>query len=414
MHKISVLFWRRHSKDDLKEASVICRITVDGDRQEFPTSIKVINNNWNQKKQRVRGTSDEANAANRMLDQIKNDINNACVDLKRSETEITARSIIYEIGGGTKADKKYTILSLYKQEIEKKQRLKGVEFSLGTIRNTISFHRSMETFLKQHLKVDDLSILKVDYDFITQFEHWGKTTELPKRKKTKWTTNSLSNNMGMLKTILEECFKKGIIKSNPFINYSIKRVVTPYRFLTMEEVEKIEALTFTEKEQKLEIARDCFVFCCFTGLAFVDTKKLSYENLIEDPQYGPCISTERQKTGIEVFVPLLDKPMKILEKYKYHPTSVKRGALLPMCSMTHYNEYLSKIQAKAGIEKKIRSHVGRHTAATYFLNNEIPEEIVCKALGIETVAVLRDTYGKLLNKTVSMHFNALNNRNKEK
>jgi integrase len=413
MHKISVLFWRRHSKNDLKESAVVCRITVDGVREEFSTPVKVINNNWNQKKQRVRGTSDEANTYNRMLDQIKIDINNICLDMKREHMEVTAAAIVFELAGGTKKDKKFTILSLYKQEVERKEKLLGIEFSKGTVFNAHSFYKNMLNFVNGHLKVDDVPISKVDYSFITSFENWGRTAELPKRRKTKWSVNSLSNNLTFLKSILEECFKKGIIKTNPFINYSIKKESTSFRYLTVEEVEKIEALTFTEDEWREEMARDFFVFCCFTGLAYADTKGLSYENLLEDSEFGFCISTNRQKTNNAVFVPLLDKPLRIIEKYKHHPKAVRKGKLLPMFAITQYNAFLGKIQTKAGIDKKIRSHVGRHTAATYFLNNDIPEEVVCKALGIESVAVLRGTYGKLLNKTVSIHFNALNNRNKQ-
>lgn len=48
---------------------------------------------------------------------------------------------------------------------------------------------------------------------------------------------------------------------------------------------------------RLEIVRDTFVFCCFTGLAFCDMKALTYDNIQDDDKGNTWIRKARAKTG---------------------------------------------------------------------------------------------------------------------
>lgn len=57
--KLTVLFWHRKSKADVKGyAPVICRISIDGDEQQFSISRKVHLTEWDQETKRVKGGAD--------------------------------------------------------------------------------------------------------------------------------------------------------------------------------------------------------------------------------------------------------------------------------------------------------------------------------------------------------------------
>ncbi len=66
----------------------------------------------------------------------------------------------------------------------------------------------------------------------------------------------------------------------------------------------------------MSMVRDLFLFCCFTGLAFIDLYNLKEENIKEFFDEGEWIVIHRQKTGTEANIKLLDYPKQIMEKYR--------------------------------------------------------------------------------------------------
>jgi hypothetical protein len=63
-------------------------------------------------------------------------------------------------------------------------------------------------------------------------------------------------------------------------------------------------------------ARDMFVFSTFTGLSYADMRNLSEENIHRGRQGNLWISIERQKTGIRYDIPLLEIPLRIMDRYR--------------------------------------------------------------------------------------------------
>ncbi|NDV79412.1 hypothetical protein D0T57_10560 [Dysgonomonas sp. 511] len=57
------------------------------------------------------------------------------------------------------------------------------------------------------------------------------------------------------------------------------------------------------------------IFYCFTGLAYIDIKNLRQEDIQLGFDNKVWIMTKREKTNINVNVPLLEIPRKILAKY---------------------------------------------------------------------------------------------------
>lgn len=75
---------------------------------------------------------------------------------------------------------------------------------------------------------------------------------------------------------------------------------------------------------RLEQVRDIFVFCCFTGLAYSDVKKLSKDNLVFGIDGDKWIKTKHTKTDTQSNIPLLPTALEIIIKYKNHPDPVQK------------------------------------------------------------------------------------------
>ena len=56
--------------------------------------------------------------------------------------------------------------------------------------------------------------------------------------------------------------------------------------------------------QRIDMVRDLFIFCCYTGLTYVDVINLKSDNIVEAADGEIWVRTCRQKTDIPVDTPL--------------------------------------------------------------------------------------------------------------
>ena len=174
--------------------------------------------------------------------------------------------------------------------------------------------------------------------------------------------------MKCLKKVVNLSLANGWMTVNPFagIKYAEKKVIREY--LTMPEVNRLREKEFSI--QRLEMVRDIFLFCCYTGLAYIDVHNLRPENITEDAHGRKWIRKQREKTDVEFYVPLLEYPLQILEKYKNHPLCKERGTLLPVYANQKMNSYLKEIADFCGIKKQLTMHIARHSISSFSLKNK--------------------------------------------
>jgi len=187
---------------------------------------------------------------------------------------------------------------------------------------------------------------------------------------------------------------------NPFTSYRYKTVKKEIVFLTTEELKRLENSDF--KIERLNQIKDCFVFCCYTGLAFKEMANLKHNNIVLGIDGLDWIKIKRQKTNSVVSIPLLPKAKVIMEKY-YH--------ILPVVSNQRFNGYLKEIAHLSGINKNLTHHIARKTfATTVLLYNDVPMEIVSKLLGHSRMGITQAYYGKIIEEKVSTAIRNLNDK----
>jgi len=167
------------------------------------------------------------------------------------------------------------------------------------------------------------------------------------------------------------------IAKNPFENYQLKFQKVERGYLTDTELSSIENKEFTI--ERLEWVKDLFVFSCYTGLAYIDTMRLSPSNIARGIDAEYWLVTSRQKTEVAVKVPLLTKALEIINKYKNHPRASVNYTLFPNISNQKLNSHLKEIADLCGIDKCLTFHLARHAfATTVTLSNGVPIESVSK------------------------------------
>jgi site-specific recombinase XerD len=246
----------------------------------------------------------------------------------------------------------------------------------------------LEAFIKKRYNRKDMALVELAPAFITGFELYLATVP-------KLAHNSIWLYIMPLRRMVSIAIKNRWLAYNPFNGYEISAEETDMGYLDKEEIKAIMNVTL---EERLETVRDLFLFCIFTGLSFRDMKNLTRSNMQVFFDGNPWIITRRQKTSAQSNVPLMDIPLKIIEKYEGLAEGDK---LLPVPSYTALERGIKKIALAAGITKKVTWHMSRHTYATEIcLTNGVPIESLSKTMGHKNIKTTQ-RYAKVTNGKVS-------------
>jgi site-specific recombinase XerD len=380
----SILFFIKKNKVDKNgDAPIYGRITVNGERAEFSASRRINPKKW--KTGRVVGTTSEAKALQNHLVALKSRILQIHTELINEGKPITSKILKDRIQINPRKGK--TLIQTF--EYYKKQL-----FELGqksTHKKYVTIQRHVEEYLKLFFKKSDIPLRDLDYQFIAEFVHYLKSS-------CGISHNTTRRYMKQVKSIVHVAEKNDWIDKDPFKKFRMREEPIQRTVLTETELKQIE-----EKEIaniRLNEVKDIFLFCCYTGLAFVDMEKLSNEHIQILPDGKKMIFIHRSKTEVKSSIYLSNKAQQIINKYKDHPLVQEKGTVLPVKSAQKYNAYLKEIQVICEIDKTLTSHVARRTNGTLLLNNGVRLEVVQQSLGHRRIEQTKE-YAKLLNQTVA-------------
>lgn len=397
----SLLFYMKKQKNyQAGAAPIYMRITVNGKRSEVTTGRECPPERWNAAAGRVNGTKEEIRAFNAYLDDLTQKVYEAHRQLSEANVIITADTIKNKLTG--KEEKPRLLIEIFKQHNDQMATLveKG-SYSKGTLTCFETALRHTQDFIKWKYKVSDYDVRQVDHTFISDYDYFL-------RSQCGCQNNTAVKNMKNFGKIIRKCEASGWITASPFLNYkhTMKRVDRV--FLTTDELQSIIDKTFAT--DRLTQVRDIFVFCCFTGLAFVDVKKLQHNRVVKGVDGAKWIQVNRQKTNTPAKIPLLPVPLMLIEKYSDHPQCVIRGKIFPVLSNQKMNAYLKEIIDLCGIDKNVTFHTARHTfATTVTLLNGVPIETVSKMLGHTNLRITQH-YAKMLDEKVGADMAILKNK----
>lgn len=370
---------------------------MNGKRKQFSTSFYIKEDNWNGQTQRYRGISVDAQHVNSGLESIRITLLKA-YDALAKESEIFTVEHIYNRYAGK--DKEYkSLLQAFEYHNEKMKELVGKDYVKATYDKFVVIQNHVEEFIKSEYKLSDYPLLEVKLKFLHDLDHYLKVIKGHNQ-------NTINKVIERVKKVIKIAVGNGWITSDPFLLYQKKKFVKEVVFLNSNELKRVESYKFSQK--RLEAVRDCFIFSCYTGLAFNEAALLSTEHLQLDDNGLLWIEMTRQKTQRPISVPMLPKAMKVLKKYGY-PT--KEGLLLPVISNQKMNSYIKEVAEVVGIDKHLTHHVARKTfASTVLLNNDIPIEIVSFLLGHSKTTTTEQHYAKVVKETVLRHVNKLSRK----
>jgi len=389
--KITLHIYAKTTKANVAgQLPIYIRLTVDGQRFEFSSKKFIDKTKWSPELSKMKGSSEEARTLNNYLDLMKSKVFAIQMELIHKNEELSLDNFKSRILGTHQREK--MLIPIYQNHNDKIKELIGNGYAYGTLERFKISLKHLQEFILWKYNVSDISINKIDYAFVTEFEFYLRSVK-------KCNNNTSVKYVRNFRKIIKICLDNDWLDKNPCSRYEGKMKEVERDFLTEEELNRIYNKRFSS--ERLTLVKDIFIFSCYTGLAYVDVKGLKKDHIGIGMDGQKWIFKNRQKTDTKSKIPVLPIAQEIIQKYEDHPRCLNEDAILPILTNQKMNAYLKEIGDLCDISKEITFHMARHTFATSVtLTNGVPIETVSKMLGHKNIQTTQH-YAKILDKKVS-------------
>lgn len=345
---------------------LLCKISIDAKWEQIGTKVSVNPAIWNPEKGRADGRSENAITVNRAIDDLTKEIREHYRRIKNSLGFITAEQIKNAVMGI--GQKPLTLLTLFREHNEEFKKRVGIDRIKETYESYLRSYKHLSAFVQEKRGTEDVLLRNLDRIFYDDFELFLRTDR-------NLSPKSVHEHLYRLKKMSMRAVSQGTILRDPYCRLHPELPKRKSRHMKLEDLKTLLS-TPVEKPQ-LQFVRDMFIFSTFTGLAYIDLKNLTVNNITQSEDGSWWIHIHRQKTGTLSSVRLLDIPLKIIEKYRNQRQGDKVFNLYQRNYLILLTRELGRVY---GFD--LTFHQARHNFGTHItLSSGVPLETVSKMMG---------------------------------
>lgn len=396
----SVAFYVRKTRTNKHgEAAIVVRITVDGTRADLAAQKMVNPKLWDTARGKAYERTPLTRELNMYLDSVRAKLIRIHRDMEQDDAQnVTVQAIVNRYLGKDKPER-HTLMELFREHNEKCRALSGIDMAPATILRYETSLRHTEQLMQHTYRKQDMYLDELNRQFIMDYEFYLKSV---RRCNHHSATKYLKN----FKKIVRLALDKEWLEKDPFAGVKFKFEQVDRDFLEMHEVEKL-------LQKQIDIPRmaqvwDVFVFCCFTGLAYADVKKLTHNDIHTDERGDMWIIDKRQKTGTQFRIKLLPVAKELATRYRR--LMLPGDKAFPVKDRDSMNMSLRQVARHAGLSFSPTIHEARHTfSTTVTLSQGVPLETVSKMLGHKHITTTQ-IYAKITNDKIGRDMDALSEK----
>ncbi|MBN4081724.1 site-specific integrase [bacterium AH-315-C07] len=348
---------------------IYARLTLNGERTEINTGVKIQITNWDNRLQRIKADSPNAIYNNNILEQLRTKAYVVFQSFQESEKPVSVQLIKQKLLGIERQD---TLLSLTQTHLDYMIARKDL-FALGTIKNYKTSLKCLRAFIEEVFLTKDLPLDKIGVTLWSQFEQYLISNH------EQCNNNGRQKYFQRLKATLNFGVRQGILKVNPLDKIRSKMIKLNQELLSLADFQKMDTKILPKN---LDVVRDGFMFSCYTGVAHTDLRELTLNNIVKSITGNTLLCYYRQKTRIQAQIPLPDPALELVKKYQDHPVRENEGLLFPTISNQKTNQYLKDIAKKAELQHtSLHFHLARHFFGTFLIGNGVSLEVIKKEMG---------------------------------
>ncbi len=265
----------------------------------------------------------------------------------------------------------------------------------GSVGNWGNWRSCLKHLEKYDPKIKTRKWSEITHEYVVGFKDYLEkeacawSQDYRKRiKDHRMARNTRLSYFNKLRACCNQAFEQRIIAVNPMRGVeAIKPEEVTRMYLTIEEVKKL-----AQTECDYPSIKRAFLFSCLTGLRRSDILKLTWGEVHQQGEYTRIIFSQKKTGGVE-YLDLAPQAAELLGKRGKASELVFDWIHSPSCT----NDTLRNWCLRAGVNKKITFHSGRHTFATMMLDLGTDIYTVSKLLGHKQLSTTQ-IYTKVLDK----------------
>lgn len=345
-----LLYLKKSGMDKNGKAPIMGRITVNRTMAQFSCKLSCSPSLWNPRASRLEGKSKEAVETNKDIEQLLLSIQKAFDVLVEKRTDFEAKDVKEALQGSVKTQT--TLLSFVDEHISELSTHEGIDMSKSSVWTYRKIRKNLAEFIGEEYKL----FLKRDQGRIDSY---------------------VNHCLLWLNMLMYKAVDRSIIRFNPIAKIGYEKKAAP-KMTHISKADFIKMLSTPMADERTELARRCFIFASLTSLSYIDVKKLYPHHISENSEGRKFIRKEREKTGVEFFVPLYPIAEKILSLYN---TTDDSKPVFPLGEKKDIYLDVHTLGMVLGISNKLGFHASRHTFGVLMLNEDIPIGSIAKMMG---------------------------------
>lgn len=343
-----VLFYLKRQNEKNGKVPVMGRITVNGTIAQFSCKLNIRPALWDTKANKASGKSVEAQRINEKLENIKTNIGKQYQRICDRDSYVTAEKVKNAwlgFGEGYRL-----LMQTFDEYLEEFGKRVGKDRAPSTLKNYWDARRHLATFLEREYHMTDIPFNELKREFIEKYVIFLLNDQ-------NLRSGSALISIKKLRLMTYTAFKNGWIPTDSFAGFRVAPQYRDRRFLTESELQAV--IDATLPNYKTAIVRDIFIFCCFTGIAYADVKKLAHDDIHTDEKGEMWIIDKRTKTETQFRVKLLPVARQLVEKYSR--LSLPGNVVFPVKDNNSMNMSLRHVARHAGLSFYPTTHIARHS-----------------------------------------------------
>lgn len=327
------------------------RIIVNNKAADVSLKTSILHEHWDKQNRRVSDMNPEAHDINTYLDKVSSTLQHHYRQAQMEGKHLTA-SMLKQRFMATGSNPP-SLLEIFDKQVKDADRLAHAgQISMSHSNRHKLVYRRLEEFCKK-MGRQDMPLEQFNRQMIHELELFFRTD-------CRLSINTTAKMMSMVRKGILWAYRCGIILTNPFSTYRIKKEESQKQYLNRQEI--IRIMNKRLDIPRLASIRDIFIFSCFTGIAYSDICRLRKDQIISDSDKSMYIHLYRTKPNHPAFIPLLPQAKKIASFY------IRKGEseyLFPSISNQKSNAYLKELADICHIRKRVTFHIASHNKIFY-------------------------------------------------
>ena len=365
-----LLYLKKSGLDKLGKAPIMGRITVNRTMAQFSCKLSCTPGLWNPRESRLNGKGKEAVETNARIEKLLLAVNNAFDTLASRKVDFDATDVKDLFQGSMETQ--MTLMKMTDVVCDELKARIGIDRAKGTYPGYLYMRRTLGEFIEHQYKVRDLAFGQLTEQFIHDYQEYVTGNK-------GYAIDTVRHHLAILKKICRLAYKEGHADRIHFQHFALpKQSERTPRALSRESFEKIRDVEIPPYRKTHMLARDLFLFACYTGVSYADVVSITGENLYTDDHGALWLKYRRKKNEHRASVKLLPEALTLLEKYR----DDTRETLFPIIHHPNMKRHMKALAALAGIKDDLCYHQARHSFASLItLEAGVPIETISRMLG---------------------------------